>query len=140
MREIEIKANACLQNEAMCRVVVSTFLIPFRIKEEELMEVKTLVSEGVCNAIIHGSKNEESFFILKMKLLEKDLFIEIQDFGEGIEDIDLAMTPLYTSKADEERSGMGFTIMNTFADELRVESKKSQGVTLRIRKGLDLEC
>lgn len=138
MREIEIKANATLQNESLCRVMVSSFLLPFHIKEEELMEVKTIISEGICNAIIHGSSSEEDFFILRMQLIGNELKIEIKDFGNGIEDLSLAMTPLYTSKADEERSGMGFTIMQTFADELTVENQEGKGVVLHIRKVLDI--
>lgn len=139
MHDIEIRTQATLQNEALCRVVVAMFLLPFHISEEELMEVKTLVSEGICNAIIHGSKSVEDYFLFRMQLKDKELFIDIQDFGEGIDDLELAMTPLYTSKAEEERSGMGFTIMKTFADDLKVETSNT-GVILHIRKRLNLEC
>ena len=140
MREFEICTNAVLQNEAMCRVLVAAFLIPYQVDEEELMEVKTIVSEAICNAIIHGSSYEEDSFIFKMRLDKNILDIEVQDFGEGIADIELAMTPLYTTKSEEERSGMGFTIMRTFADDLWIDSKVGEGVTLHIRKVLNLNA
>ena len=140
MREFEICANATLQNEALCRMLVSGFLIPYHINEEELMEVKTIVSEAICNAIIHGSNSEVDSFIFRLCLIGNELKIEVQDFGEGIADLELAMTPLYTTLESEERSGMGFTIMKTFADDLKVENKVGEGVTLHIWKVLSLNA
>lgn len=140
MRKFEICANATLQNEAMCRVLVSAFLAPYRVHEGELMEVKTIVSEAICNAIIHGSHSDEDSFVFRMDLNGNELFIEVEDYGDGIADLELAMTPLYTTKESEERCGMGFTIMSTFSDDLRVENKVGEGVTLHIRKVLNLNA
>ena len=136
MREVEIKLNSVLANEALCRVLVSAFLVPMNVKEEDILEVKTIVSEGVCNAIFHGARSEEDHFTLKLKLIDRELFIVIEDHGNGIEDINLVRTPLYTTKNEEERSGLGFTIMETFSDDLRIESKVGHGVTLYLRKVL----
>lgn len=140
MREFEICTNAQLQNEALCRVIVAAFLIPYHIEEEELMEVKTIVSEAICNAIIHGSESERDSFVFRMRLIGNELQIEVQDFGKGIADVELAMTPLYTTKSEEERSGMGFTIMQTFADDLWIENKVGEGVTLHVWKVLNLNA
>lgn len=136
MHEVEIKMNSVLQSEALCRVLVAAFLLPHGISEEDLLEVKTIVSEGVCNAIFHGSQSEQDQFILSLKLEGNELSITIQDFGKGIDDLELARTPMYTTKAEDERSGLGFTIMETFSDELRVENIKDHGVILHLRKVL----
>ncbi len=98
-------------------------------------ELKTVVSEAVTNAIVHGYDNRENEYVdLNIEITAEKIIIDIIDNGKGIEDIEKAKEPLYSSKADEERSGLGFTIMELFSDKLEIESKVNQGTKLHIEK------
>ena len=98
-------------------------------------ELKTVVSEAVTNAIVHGYDNRENEYVdLDIEITAEKIIIDIIDNGKGIEDIEKAKEPLYSSKADEERSGLGFTIMELFSDKLEIESKVNQGTKLHIEK------
>lgn len=101
---------------------------------EELSDIKTAVSEAVTNAIIHGYEYGEGIIILEAKIMDDEIEIIVEDKGIGIADIEKAMEPFYTSKPNLERSGMGFTVMETFMDSLEVESKKGEGTKVRMRK------
>ena len=131
---LEIPAKST--NEAFARMAVGAFVSQADPTVEELSDIKTAVSEGVTNAIIHGYENMSGVVSIVCRIDEDMLEIVITDFGVGIENIEKAREPLYTSKPDEERSGMGFTVMETFMDDLLVESKLSEGTKITMRKRL----
>lgn len=123
------------QNEGFARVAVAAFVSQLDPTIDEINDVKTAVSEAVTNSIIHGYDNKEDKLIrIEAEVNENEVTIVIIDNGIGIEDIDQAMEPLYTSRPDIERSGMGFTIMETFMDDLKVESEKGIGTKVVIKK------
>lgn len=121
-------------NESFARVAVSAFASSLDPTIEEIADIKTAVSEAVTNCIIHGYEGKEGIIKICAKIEGKKLTIEISDTGNGIENIDIAKEPLYTTKADLERSGMGFTIMESFMDELKVESILGLGTKVTMTK------
>lgn len=128
--EIESKS----QNEGFARIVVTAFVATLDPTLEELADIKTAVSEAVTNCIIHGYDNEVGKIILKCKIEGNKVYIEISDKGKGITDIKKAMEPLYTSRPELERSGMGFAFMEAFMDDLEVVSTLEQGTTIKMEK------
>ena len=121
-------------NESFARVVVAAFAAQLDPTLEELSDIKTAVSEAVTNAIIHGYEYREGTIIIESKIVNDEIEIIVEDKGMGIGDIVKAKEPFYTSKPDLERSGMGFTVMETFMDSLEVESNKGQGTKIKMRK------
>ncbi|MBQ7016809.1 MAG: anti-sigma F factor [Firmicutes bacterium] len=115
------------ENEALARVIASAFIARLDPTLEELDDVRTAVSEAVTNAIIHGYGHDEGIVYLTCELNDDTLTLTIEDHGVGIADLTQAMQPLYTSKPEEERSGMGFTMMQTFMDDLSVTSAPGEG-------------
>ena len=136
--KIEIKAN--LDNVAIIRVALSSFISTLDITIDELMDIKTAISEAVTNAIEHAypeDKKEEDLVLVSAYIYsyEEDIVkVEIEDTGIGIEDIDTAMLPTYTSKPELEHAGMGFTIMETFMDEILIDSNKDEGTKITLTK------
>jgi stage II sporulation protein AB (anti-sigma F factor) len=123
------------ENESFARVAVASFVSQLDPTVEELTDIKTAVSEAVTNSIIHGYENsKEGIVKIEAYIKDKELTVIIEDQGKGIDDIELAMQPLYTSRPDLERSGMGFTVMDTFMDNLAVESEKNKGTRLIMKK------
>lgn len=122
------------ENEALARVIVSAFIARLDPTLEELDDVRTAVSEAVTNAIIHGYRNGDGAVFLTCRLEDRILTITVEDNGVGIDDLAQAMQPLYTSRPEEERSGMGFTMMETFMDHLSVESEPGQGTKVVMTK------
>ena len=122
------------QNESLARVVASAFVSQLDPTLEELADIRTAVSEAVTNAIIHGYEGKKGKVIMECNLIDRTVEIKISDRGKGIEDLELAMQPLYTSKPELERSGMGFTVMQSFMDFLEVESALHKGTTITMRK------
>ncbi|MBR8658628.1 MULTISPECIES: anti-sigma F factor [Bacillales] len=128
---------ALSQNEAFARVAVASFISQWDVTVEELEEIKTVVSEAVTNAIIHGyEENAEGVVRISVSIEDGLVDLLVEDQGKGIEDVDLAMQPLYTSKPELERSGMGFTIMENFMDTLEVVTAVGKGTTVRLTKRL----
>lgn len=121
-------------NEAFARVTVAAFAAQLDPTIEELADIKTAVSEAVTNSIIHGYENTEGIIKIVARIFANTISIEISDTGKGIENIELAKQPLYTSKGDLERSGMGFTIMESFMDEMQVESVLGLGTKVTMKK------
>lgn len=121
-------------NEGLARVAAASFLTQLNPTLEEVADVKTAVSEAVTNCIIHGYEGEVHKIQMDLRIRDNDLFVDISDHGIGIEDVEKAMEPLFTSKPDKERSGMGFTFMEAFMDEITVESVMGKGTTVRMRK------
>lgn len=138
MNEMKLEFLSRLENEAFARTSTVAFLMPLNPSVEEVMEIKTIIAEAVVNAMIHGYDGHDDGWISLCVRYDDahNVEIEVCDTGCGIEDIDLAMQPLYTTKEHLERSGMGMTIMNTFADEFHIESKTGSGCRVTIRKKL----
>lgn len=137
----EISFLAVSENEAFARMVASAFVVPLNPTLEELSDVKTAVSEAVTNAILHGY-NQDAVGMVHMRCeREKDRFtFIISDEGVGIENVAQAMEPLYTSKPELERSGMGFSFMEAFMDTLMVESEPGKGTKVTMTKCLGTDA
>ena len=127
------------ENERFARLFVAGFLTPLDLTISEITEIKTAVSEAVTNAIIHGYNEQDGMIELFCAYQNNKIIIEISDEGAGIENIALAREPLYTSKPEMERSGMGFTIMETFMDEIHIRSEKGSGTKIFLKKTLTKE-
>lgn len=132
--EMKLEIPGKSQNESFARVVVAAFASQLDPTIEELSDVRTAVSEAVTNAIIHGYENKAGTVIIKCSIENNKLYVEIIDHGKGIENVELARQPLYTSKPELERSGMGFTVMETFMDVLEVESVPGEGTRVKMIK------
>lgn len=135
--EMHLKFRALSQNESFARVTVASFVAQLDPTVDELTEIKTVVSEAVTNAIIHGyESNEDGFVYITVRLDGSTVELEVRDEGIGIQNIDEAKQPLYTTKPELERSGMGFTIMENFMDEMTIESRPNEGTVVRLIKKL----
>ena len=132
--EMKLEFISKSNNEAFDRISVEAFAAQLDPTVEELADIKTAVSEAVTNAIVHGYEDTEGIVKVKCKILDNSISIEISDTGKGIENVEEARKPLYTSKANLERSGMGFTIMESFMDELKVESIVNLGTRVTMKK------
>lgn len=132
--EMKLEFLSKSNNEAFARVTVAAFAAQLDPTIEELADIKTAVSEAVTNSIIHGYENTEGIIKIVARIFANTISIEISDTGKGIENIELAKQPLYTSKGDLERSGMGFTIMQSFMDEMQVESVLGLGTKVTMKK------
>lgn len=128
---------ALSKNEALARSIVAFFAVELNPTIDELGDIKTAVSEAVTNCVVHGYPDGKVGDItLKAEIEDENLHIAIEDDGVGIEDIDAARMPFFTTCKDEDRSGMGFTIMETFMDTLTVENKESGGLRVTMSKSL----
>lgn len=132
--EMKLEFVSKSNNEAFARITVAAFVSQLDPTIEELADIKTAVSEAVTNCIIHGYENAEGIIKINSKIYANTLEIEIADTGKGIENIELARKPLYTSKSNLERSGMGFTIMESFMDEVHIESVVGLGTKITMKK------
>lgn len=121
-------------NEAFARITVAAFASQLDPSIEELADIKTAVSEAVTNCIIHGYENKIGIVKVHAKLYENKIVIEISDNGKGIENVEIAKEPLYTTKPNLERSGMGFTIMESFMDTIDIESIVGLGTKITMSK------
>ena len=121
-------------NEAFARIAVAAFVSSLDPTIEEISDIKTAVSEAVTNSTVHGYENKLGLISIRCKIINREVIIEISDNGKGIENIEMAKQPLYTSKPNLERSGMGFTIMESFMDELKVESVLGLGTKVTMKK------
>ena len=137
INEIKFTMPSLSVNEAAARAVVSSFLIQADPTVEELSDIRTAVSEAVTNAIVHGYRNTKGKVELTVKLLSsREIYIRIKDKGCGISDVKQAMEPLFTTAPEEERSGLGFSVMESFMDILKVKSSVGKGTTVVMRKRL----
>ena len=133
--QLEILSKS--SNEAFARITVAAFAAQMDPTIEELSDIKTSVSEAVTNSIIHGYENKDGIIRISAYIFEDIVRIEIADQGKGIEDIKIAKQPLYTTKPELERSGMGFTIMDNFMDSLKVESVVGMGTKVTMEKKIN---
>ncbi len=132
--EMKLEFISKSNNEAFARISVAAFAAQLDPTIEEIADIKTAVSEAVTNSIIHGYEDKEGIVKINCKIIGNSITIEISDTGKGIENIELAKRPLYTSKPNLERSGMGFTIMENFMDEMNVESILGLGTKVTMKK------
>jgi stage II sporulation protein AB (anti-sigma F factor) len=133
---MELRFSSRSENEAFARVAVASFVSQLDPTMEELTDIKTVVSEAVTNAVIHGYEEGEGTIYIRTEIEGSRVSITITDQGVGIPDVNMARQPLYTSKPELERSGMGFTIMENFMDEVMIHSKPGQGTTVHMVKYL----
>ena len=139
INEMRLDFKATPENEAFARLAISGFMLPLDPTMEELADVKTAVSEAVTNAIVHGYAGGEGMVCIKAAYDESgELQIQIIDRGRGIEDVQQARQPFYTTSIDEERSGMGFTVMESFMDDVDVQSAQGAGTAVRMNKRIRL--
>ena len=132
--EMKLEFLSKSNNEAFARITVAAFASQLDPTIEELADIKTAVSEAVTNCIIHGYEDKEGIIKIVARLFANTIEIEIADTGKGIENIEIARKPLYTTKANLERSGMGFTIMESFMDEVHIESVLGIGTKVVMKK------
>lgn len=139
--QFELVFSAIPENEAFSRMVVSAFLLPFNPSAGLVAEVRTAVSEAVTNSIVHGYKNHrEGVIVMRAALQNGQASIEIEDQGCGIEDIDQAMCPFYTSEPDQDRTGIGFSLMRSFMDAVEVRSELGKGTLVAMKKNIPSAC
>lgn len=133
--KMKVEFLAKSENESFARVAVASFVSQLDPTLEEINDIKTAVSEAVTNSIIHGYDNNESGLVsIETIIKNKEIIITIEDNGQGIENIDEAREPLYTSKPELERSGMGFTVMETFMNSVEVFSEVGKGTKVIMKK------
>ncbi|MBE6901958.1 MAG: anti-sigma F factor [Ruminococcaceae bacterium] len=133
----KIQFPSCSANESYARAVAVAFVSQADPTVQEISEIKTAVSEAVTNAIVHGYRDTVGIVEMSLKLgSDSTLYISVKDKGRGIDNIEQAMTPLFTTAAEEERSGLGFSVMESFMDKLRVRSAPSKGTTVTMQKKL----
>lgn len=131
--EFRLTVDSKSINEAFCRVVVSSFVTPLDPTIEELSDLKTAVSEAVTNSIVHGYKNMNGKIYITGQIIDNTVKIKIVDKGEGIADVKKAMTPLFTT-GGSDRAGLGFTVMQSFCDRIKVTSAIGKGTTVLLSK------
>ena len=134
--KIRLEFLSLSQNEAFARSVVSCFALQLNPSVSQIADIKTAVSEAVTNAIVHGYPNGVGEIILEVELSNSSIHINIFDDGVGIENLSEAIEPFYTTKADDERSGMGFTIMKSFMDDVKIVSEKGKGTKVYMLKNI----
>lgn len=132
--EMKLEFLSKSNNEAFARITVAAFVSQLDPTIEELADIKTAVSEAVTNSIVHGYEDKTGIVKIVAKINDNEISIEISDNGKGIEDIEQAKQPLYTTRPNLERSGMGFTIMESFMDEIEIESVVGLGTKITMKK------
>ena len=132
-----IKFLSLSQNESFARMCVSAFIAPLDPTVSELSDIKTAVSEAVTNAIVHGYGDKKGYIEMRLETKDREVYIEIMDDGVGISDIDKARQPFFTTCTDGTRSGMGFTVMESFMDEMNIVSAPEEGTRVVMKKRLE---
>lgn len=133
--EMETTFLSVPENESFARVVIAAFAVQLSPTVSEIADLKTAVSEAVTNAIVHGYEGTRGLVTMRCLIDERNLLtVEVSDDGRGIANVEEAMEPFFTTRPEQERSGMGFAVMQTFMDELEVESTPGQGTLVRMKK------
>ena len=139
LNEVKFTMPSLSVNEGTARAFVSSFIVQADPTVEELSDIRTAVSEAVTNAIVHGYRGTDGKIELTVRLLSgREIYIRIKDSGCGIPDVKQAMEPLYTTSPEEERSGLGFSVMESFMDKLSVRSRVGRGTVVTMRKRLSV--
>ena len=134
---LRMEIESLSRNEEFARVVVSVFMARMNPTLEELDDVKTAVSEAVTNAVIHGYQGNGGIIYLEVERLNQELTVTVRDTGIGMPNIVQAMEPMFTTDPEGERSGMGFSFMEAFMDEVRVESEPDKGTVVTMKKKIN---
>lgn len=134
--ELKMIFPSLSENERLARAAVGCFILPKNPRIDELSDLKTAVSEAVTNCIVHAYRDTVGLIELTARLSGDEIIVKIKDRGTGIEDIKKAMEPLFTTLPDEERSGLGFSVMESFCDSVNVKSKPGTGTTVTLTKRL----
>ncbi|MCL2054459.1 MAG: anti-sigma F factor [Oscillospiraceae bacterium] len=135
LNEFKMSFKSDSRNESLARVAVTAFLSQLDPPVSELTEIKTAVSEAVTNSIVHGYRYEEGKVELSVRVSDNSIvYIKVKDSGCGISDIEKAMEPLYTSAPEEERAGLGFAVMESFMDKIKVTSRAGRGTTVTMQR------
>ncbi|MEE1243223.1 anti-sigma F factor [Frisingicoccus sp.] len=134
--EMKVIFGSSSENESFARIVIAAFVSRLDPTLEELADIKTAVSEAVTNSIIHGYPDDSGEIEMRSWIRDSEVFVEIVDFGVGIKDVEKAMEPMYTTRPELDRSGMGFAFMEAFMDELQVESEPGKGTRIVMKKKL----
>ncbi|MCI5699298.1 MAG: anti-sigma F factor [Lachnospiraceae bacterium] len=129
---IEFDSRSC--NEGFARVAVAAFVTQLNPTLEEVADIKTAISEAITNSIIHGYENEVKKIRIQCSVREREFSVSVIDYGKGIEDIEKAMEPLFTTKPEKDRAGMGFAFMEAFMDSVEVISSPGHGCTVHMKK------
>ena len=137
--EMEVSFLSVPENEAFARVVIAAFAVQLSPTVSEIADVKTAVSEAVTNAIVHGYEGTRGVVTMRAIIDGTALAIEVSDRGKGISNVKQAMEPFFTTHPEQERSGMGFAVMQTFMDEVDVQSAPGSGTSVRMRKRIGAE-
>lgn len=132
--EMEVIFDSCSANERFARVAVAAFMTQLNPTVEEVSDVKTAVSEAVTNSIIHGYDNQIQKISVRCQIMENVFIVIVKDEGRGIADVEAAMMPMFTTKPEQDRSGMGFSFMEAFMDKVEVESEPGHGTIVRMEK------
>lgn len=136
INEMELKIKSLSINESFARSAVSAFCVQANLSLDELTEIKTAVSEAVTNCVVHAYPNSIGEIKIIAKIFDDRIYISIKDFGVGINDIEQAKEPFFTTKPEQERSGMGFTVMESFMDNIEIKRNKESGITVIMEKFL----
>lgn len=134
--KLKLKFSAISENESFARLAVASFCSNTNLTIEDITDIKTAVSEAVTNCIVHGYDGKDGEVEINVEIMEGEIHIEIIDWGVGIENVEEAQKPFYTSKPESERSGMGFTVMEGFMDKMIVESKLGEGTKVTLIKNI----
>ena len=135
--ELKLQFLSLSENEGFARSCVASFCLPLNPSIETITDIKTAVSEAVTNCVVHAYPNKVGIIEINVKLTAKQIYISVKDFGVGIEDVLKAKEPFFTSKPESERSGMGFTVMESFMDSVTVNSKPNGGTEVVLVKTLE---
>lgn len=135
--DMKLEFLAISENEAFARVCAAAFAAQTNPTVDEVADIKTAVSEAVTNSIVHAYEERGGMVLLKMSIEENEITIEISDTGKGIENIDMAMEPMFTTDTGEDRSGMGFTVMQMLMDSVEVNSEVGKGTKVLMKKTIE---
>ncbi len=139
MSKVKIEFDAISENEWLARVCVAAFAARLDPTLEEINDIKTAVSEAVTNSVIHGYDEKGGRILVEASIEGRELEVCVTDYGKGMENVERAMEPFYTTGSEKERSGMGFTFMEVFMDELSVQSELGAGTVVRMKKRIGEE-
>ena len=134
---LKIAIDSKLENVSIVRVAVTSFVSMLEIKIDDLMDIKTAVSEAVTNSVEHAYLDNKGKIDILVNIKNNIITIEVEDYGIGIDDLEIAMTAAYTSKPEKEHAGLGFTIMEAFMDEVIVDTKKDKGTKIFMKKEIN---
>ena len=131
---LKISIDSKLENVSIVRVAVTSFVSIIEMKIDDLMDIKTAVSEAVTNSVEHAYLDNKGKIDIRVNIKNNVIKIEVEDYGIGIDDLEMAMAAAYTSKPEKEHAGLGFTIMEAFMDEVIVDTKKDKGTKIFMKK------